>query len=283
MRLFATRVWGNPVGGNIPMATFGSEGHMVRLLAISNPGDRLVFIGTKTERTSPELQGRILSMAEFGRLRLRTLDYFSKDELDPRDFDARGNFKFPHGVPIVRGWAFDPQPFVNDVLKQRLTMLATPGVEELIDSDDIAKIMGLPATAFEPPPNPQFDRMRRINDTLKPTTGPTPSNSSYEAERSAMETSFTYAMRFGTTSICKVGHAMSVSGRLAEINKHIPHEIGIAQWKVELEQKWPDAITAHAMEQKVFELLDPKRTTGERINCTQKELYTAWLKAIVGE
>lgn len=283
MRLFATRVWGNPVAGRIPMATFGTEGHMSRLLAISSPGDRLVFVGTKTERTSPELRGRVLSMAEFGRLRLRTLDYFTRAELDPRDFDARGNFKFPHGVPIVRGWVFNPQPIANDVLKQRLTMLATPGVEELTDPNDIAKILAMPSDYFDPPPNQQFDQMRRINDALKPTTGPTPSNSTYDVERSAMETSWTYAMRFGSTNIWKVGHTTSVTGRLDEINKHIPFEIGVDQWKVELTQKWPDAVTAHAMEQKVFELLDAKRTTGERVNCTQKELGTAWQRAIVGE
>ncbi|TPK49606.1 hypothetical protein FJ492_00475 [Mesorhizobium sp. B2-5-4] len=265
------------------MATFGSEGHMSRLLAISAPGDRLVFVGTKTDRTSQEHQGRILSMAEFGRLRLRTLDYFTKDQLDQRDFDTRGNFKFPFGVPIVRGWVFNPQPLVNELLKQRLTMLATPGVEELTDPDDVDKIMALPSTPFEPPPNLQFDQMRRVNDALKPTTGPIPSTSNYEVERSAMDTSWTYAMRFGNTNISKIGHATSVPGRLAEINKHIPHEIGIAIWKIELQQKWPDAITAHAMEQKVFEILEGKRTTGERINCSQKELMTAWQRAIVGD
>ncbi|MFB9984357.1 hypothetical protein ACFSQQ_16515 [Mesorhizobium kowhaii] len=265
------------------MATFGSQGHMSRLLAISDPGDRLVFVGTKTERTSLELQGRILSMAEFGRLRLRTLDYFTKDQLDLRDFDAQGNFKFPHGVPIVRGWVFNPQPLANDLLKQRLTMLATPGVEELTDPADIAAILALPSSPFEPPPNQQFDRMRRVNDALKPTTGPTPSNSTYEVEKSAMETSWTYAMRFGSTSIWKIGHALSVSGRLGEINRHIPYEIGIPFWKIEFQQKWPDAITAHAMEQKVLEILDAKRTTGERINCSQRELGTAWQRAIVGD
>lgn len=283
MRLFATRVWGNPVGGQIPMATFGSEGHMARLLSISNPGDRLVFVGTRTERTALELQGRILSMAEFGRLRLRTLDYFSEDQLDPRDFDVRGNFKFPHGVPIVRGWVFDPQPLLNETIQQKLTMLATPGVEELTNPDDIAALMALPSTEFEPPPIPQFDRMRRINDALKPTTGPTPSSATYAVEKSAMQASWTYAMRYGTTNIWKIGHTTSLVGRLAEINMHIPHEIDVPLWKVELQQRWDDAITAHAMEQDVFDILNSKRTTGERVNCTQRELTTAWQRAFVGE
>ncbi|TCA18562.1 hypothetical protein E0H68_03765 [Rhizobium leguminosarum bv. viciae] len=283
MRLFATRVWGNPIDGKTPMATFGTEGHMARLLAISSPGDRLVFVGTKTERTPPELQGRILGMAEFGRLRLRTLDYFTKAELDPRDFDARGSFKFPHGVPIVRGWVFTSQAMANDVLNQRLTMLATPGVEELTNPNDIAKILGMPSDYFEPPQNHRFDQMRRINDALKPTTGPIPSNSTYEVEKSAMETSWTYAMRFGTTKIWKVGHTSSVPGRLDEINKHVPFEIGIAKWNITLTQKWPDAVTAHAMEQKLFELLDAKRTTGERVNCTENELLSAWQRAVAGE
>jgi hypothetical protein len=101
--------------------------------------------------------------------------------------------------------------------------------------------------------------------------------------KSAQEVSWTYALRYGDKDIWKVGHATNVVERLKSINQHIPFEIGATQWKVELQQKWPDAITAHAMEQKVFQLLEKKRTTGERIGCTQRELGTAWQQAIMGD
>lgn len=125
--------------------------------------------------------------------------------------------------------------------------------------------------------------MRELNALLNPTTGPTPSDATYEVTKTAQEPSFTYAMRYGTTEIWKVGHAVDVIDRLKAINQHIPIEIGATAWKVELQQKWPDAVTAHAMEQKVFQILEKKRTTGERVWCTQAELGTAWQQAIMGD
>jgi hypothetical protein len=283
MKLFATKVWGSALDGRVPIATFGSSGHVNRLLRLASHGDRLVMVGTKTERTGQENRGRILSMCEFGFQPLRSLDYLKKEELDPRDFDEKGNFKFPFGVPMVRAWAFDGKPLLAEVIKQKLTMLSTPGAEEIIAESDIRAILALPAREVTLPEIPQLASMRRINDLLRPTTGPTPSDATYEVERSAQETSWTYAMRFGTTNIWKVGHTTSVKSREDEVNKHIPFEIGIAKWKAEMTQKWPDAVTAYAMEQKVFELLKARRTTGERVQCSVSELGTAWQQAIMGD
>lgn len=283
MKLFATKVWGTALDQGVPLATFGSNGHVNRLLKLASHGDRLVFVGTKTSRTPPELQGRILSMAEFGFQPVRSLDYFRKEDLDPRDFDEKGNFKFPFGVPIVRGWMFNPQPLVNEAIKQKLTMLSTPGAEEITSPVDIAAILALSNFEVALPPIPQLQKMLAINNLLKPTTGPTPSDATYEVTKTTQETSFTYAMRYGVTDIWKVGHAFNVVDRLKSINQHIPVEIGATAWKVELQQKWPDAVTAHTMEQKVFQILEKKRTTGERINCTQAELGTAWQQAIMGD
>jgi hypothetical protein len=184
---------------------------------------------------------------------------------------------------MVQAWAFDTKPLLSDLIRQKLTMLSTPGAEEIIDPVDIAAILGLPQREVKLPPIPQLESMKRINNLLRPTTGPKPTDANYEVERSAQEQSWTYAMRFGTTNIWKVGHSTSVKGREDEVNKHIPFEIGIEKWKVELQQKWPDAVTAHAMEQKIFDILKTKRTTGERINCTQSELGTAWQQAIMGD
>jgi hypothetical protein len=92
MRLFATRVWGLGFS-RVPFATFGMKGHVDRLLRLASRGDRLVFVGTQTERTDEENCGRILGMGEIGFEPLRTLDFVGRAELDPRDFDAAGNFK----------------------------------------------------------------------------------------------------------------------------------------------------------------------------------------------
>ena len=107
MKLFATRVWGFGFK-RLPLATFGVKGHVDRLLRMAGRGDRLVFVGTQTERTAEEHQGRILGMAEIGFEPLRTLDLVDRGQLDERDFDERGNFKFPYAVATTRVWQFEP-------------------------------------------------------------------------------------------------------------------------------------------------------------------------------
>jgi hypothetical protein len=283
MKMFATRVWGSGIGGRVPLATFGSAGHVSGLLRLASHGDRLVFVGTKTERTAAENRGRILAMAEFGFQPLRSMDYFDRSELDPRDFDEKGEYKFPFGVPLIRAWSFTGKPLLSDVVKQRLTMLATPGAEELRDATDITAVMALPQAETKLLDMPQLANMRRINDLLKPTTGPKPGDASYEVNRTAQEESWTYAMRYGNHNLWKVGHTTNPVERLKAVNQHIPIEIGVKPWTLELQQKWPDAVTAYEMEQKVFEILSAKRTGFERIACSISDLGTAWQQAIMGD
>lgn len=107
MKLFATRVWGMGFE-RIPIATFGMKGHVDRLLRLAQRGDRVVFVGTQTERTDEENRGKILGMAEVGSEPLKTLDLIDRADLDQRDFDASGNFKFPHAVALTRAWRFEP-------------------------------------------------------------------------------------------------------------------------------------------------------------------------------
>lgn len=123
MKLFATRVWGFGFA-RLPLATFGVKGNLGRLLTLAKRGDRLMFVGTQTERTAPEHQGRILGMAEIGFEPLRTLDLVEREALDPRDFDAAGNFKFPHAVATTRVWQFEPAPVLTQLLSRQLTMVA---------------------------------------------------------------------------------------------------------------------------------------------------------------
>lgn len=77
MKIFATRVWGLGFE-RVPIATFGSEGHLTRLLKLAQRGDRLVFVGTMADRPPPPPQGRLLGMAEIDFEPLRTLEIVPK-------------------------------------------------------------------------------------------------------------------------------------------------------------------------------------------------------------
>lgn len=281
MKIFATRVWGLGFE-RIPIATFGSEGHLNRLLKLAQRGDRLVFVGTKTDRTPPALQGRLLGMGEIGFEPLRTLEIVSHAELDERDFDERGNYKFPHAVALTEAWRFVPQPLLTETLSDQLTMLATPGVEEL-DAADVQRVLALTAEQLVLPELPSLARMRRLNEILRPTTGPRPSDAAYSVERSAQNAATTYALRFGKRNNFKIGHAEDVKARLTAINQHVPVEVLNEQWSIYLTQPWKTSVEAYDMEQRVLKRMETKRSGFERLQCTETELSSAWTTALLAD
>jgi hypothetical protein len=63
-------------------------------------------------------------MAEIGFEPLRTLDLVGRADLDERDFDAAGNFKFPHAVALTRAWRFDPPPLLTQAISKQPAMVA---------------------------------------------------------------------------------------------------------------------------------------------------------------
>jgi hypothetical protein len=281
MKIFATRVWGLGFE-RLPIATFGSEGHLNRLLKLAKRGDRLLFVGTKTGRTAPALQGRLLGMAEIGFEPLRTLEIVAHVDLDERDFDERGHYKFPHAVALTEAWRFAPQPLLTDTLSDQLTMLATPGVEELND-EDVRRVLALNLERLVLPELPSLTRMRHLNDVLRPTTGPRPGDATYGAQRSAQNAASTYALRFGKRSIFKIGHAEDVKERLAAVNQHVPIEVLNEQWSIYLTQPWKTSIEAYEMEQRVLKRMDVKRSAFERVQCTETELTSAWTAALLAD
>ena len=282
MKLFATRVWGFGFA-RLPLATFGGKGNLGRLLPLAKRGDRLVFVGTQTERTAPEHQGRILGMAEIGFEPLRTLDLVEREALDPRDFDAAGNFKFPHAVATTRVWQFEPAPVLTQLLSRQLTMVATAGVEEIDDPADVAAVLALNAVEIDLPPLPVLARMRRLNDALRNTTGPRPTDASYNVDRSGTDgEAWAYALQFGSRNVWKIGWADDIDERCAAVNQHIPIELGgLEQWTAKFRQRMKNREAAYKMEQRVLTLLDAKRKGFERVHCAQADLQSVWARAFL--
>ncbi|MBO9127698.1 MULTISPECIES: hypothetical protein [unclassified Rhizobium] len=280
MKLFATRVWGMGFE-RVPIATFGMKGHVDRLLRLAGRGDRVLFVGTQTERTDEVNRGRLLGMAEIGFEPLRTLDLVGRADLDARDFDPAGNFKFPHAVALTRAWRFDPAPKVVETLARQLTMVATSGVQEIEEPSDIAAILSLPTVEIVLPALPGLDAMRRMNDALRNSTGPKPRDAGYVVDQPVEDTAWTYGMRFGNRNVWKIGWSTDVDDRCRDINLHIPIELGLEQWKVMLRQRMASRDAAYAMEQRILELLAGKRKGYERVHCLQSELDSAWQQAFI--
>jgi len=52
-------------------------------------------------------------MAKIGFEPLKTLEIVEHADLDERDFDERGNYKFPNAVAPTEAWRFVPQPLLE--------------------------------------------------------------------------------------------------------------------------------------------------------------------------
>lgn len=108
-----------------------------------------------------------------------------------------------------------------------------------------------------------------------PTTGPRPSQWKGMIVREDGPAS-TYALRFGTSDLWKIGFASNVDDRLAQVNQHVPVELLGDGWRLELRLDWPNQEMAYAMEQEVLLRLFDQRTMFERVSCSRERLESAW-------
>lgn len=114
-----------------------------------------------------------------------------------------------------------------------------------------------------------------------PTRGLPPSSSiSYKVLRTTKGPAWTYAMRFGTRNVWKIGFTQNLKARLIELNKHVPDEVLREKWSVAMSREWPTALRAYECEKLVLSLTAGRRTKGERIQCRPQTIRSAWRTAI---
>jgi len=282
MHVFAKRCYEfDPV--RCPVADFGIDGNRDTLISSWGPGDLLVFVGTQGEPTPVRERGRLLGVVEFAPIPVATEDFVDRSALRAHDLNPDGTFARPKALPILRAWRFDdPRLKLIDVLKEQLTYEATERAV-LLDADDAATALALPKTEIVLPHTEDRPRLLGLAAAFaKPTTGPRPSDWLGEMSRSAAEAAYTYAMRFGSRDLWKIGHAQDLAARLQDINKHVPHEILGEKWNLVMQQKWHSSLGAYEMEQRVLAGLQTHRTEGERVLCPEIVVCAAW-KSSLGE
>jgi hypothetical protein len=281
-KVFATRVWGfNPAVW--PMVTFNKEGIRDNLLRRSDPGDYIVFVGTQDEPTAEEDRGRLLGIALLSRIPKRLLEVVAYEDLPPYELDADGNPRHATGILMARAWMIRGRPFLIDVIPQ-LPYEATPSAH-LLDPDEADAILGLQFDEVRLPDIAAITQQRNMLDGLMPagpTRGPKPTNWSRVVSHDASVAGWVYVMRFGSTNIWKIGHAVDVADRLADVNKHVPSELLGYGWKCILRQRYPTQEQAWEVEQRTLRALDKFRTIGERVRCDENTITDAWTSAFVG-
>lgn len=281
MKIFATRVWGfDPA--TWPLITFGLEGNRDRLLQNSEIGDYILFVGTQNEPTEESDRGRLLGISHIGRVPVDSLSVLAPSAIGTHDYDERGNFRWPKALVMTRAWKFKSKPLLREVLAEQLPYNATTQAVLLNEADTNA-IMNLEAEEVPIPLSESIENLRTLEIALergRPTRGVIPVAWSQEIIRTFGSPSVTYLMRYGNTDCWKIGHTKNVKERLAEINRHVPHELTGVKWTLTRTQQWPDEEGAYKMEQKLFNLVTIYRTEGERVRCSEKILHDAWIKSI---
>ncbi len=276
MRIFIIRASGfNPEYW--PAIAFRLESDRDKLLKESSPGDRIAFVGTLRKPTPASMRGRLLGMAEIGRIPVDYADIVGEPVSDATDYYISGQHHGQKAIPMVRAWSFTRPPMLLDVLEQQLPYHATSQAVALSQSDAVA-VLKLDAVQVTMPDSVSIHKalLHRCLGVGKPTTGPKPISWIREASRDSGRESFTYVFRFGCTNVWKIGHAINVTDRLKQVNCHIPSEVVPSRWREHLRHRWDSEIAAYEMEQRVLNTLTPHRTEGERVKCMEPQLRSAW-------
>lgn len=282
-RIFASRFWGfNP--HTHPVVTFGKAGDRDRLLRLSSPGDLMLFVGTQAHPTPVAERGRLLGLAEFGHFPVEAIDLIDPAALRLDEMPG-GQYRWPKGLPMVRAWRFDRhRPSVTEALGKQLPMYATVGAVRLTPEQCLA-VLSLPRSPAPLCPSPLLEQQAWAHGAARrggKTTGPRPTSWTANVTHDLTTTAHTYVMQFGKHPVWKIGWAKDVAARCAELNTHIPGEIVADQWRPRYGHRWASGDDAYRMEQRLLSFLEGRRTEGERINCDEKEIITAWSRALSG-
>lgn len=269
-QIFATRAHGFDAI-RWPIISFGEDGNRHNLIRRSNPGDLIAIVGTQTLPTQPADQGRLLGLAEFGRSEIAT-----QDVLEPGYFEETGN-QWPYSLPILRAWYFPDRPYLTDIFNEQLPYGATPRAVRL-NPKQTAAVLAIPRGNEIQPNHPIIQRARNLANALP--RGPRPANWIAEVTHNADVEAYTYVLRFGRRDIWKIGYSQNTARRLNEVNQHVPVEALNEQWAIAYEHKWPTSDAAFEMEQRVLNRLRASHTFGERVNCSEAALQTAWSLSI---
>ena len=238
----------------LPVITFSQRGSRDSLLKSAQPGEVIVYVATKGQETEEEERGRVLGAAEIGRKAVKTEEVADISQLPERSFE-NGKFRWPEAIPMLRAWRFDPAPLANEVFANKnLPHNAQTQAVKLSEQDEAA-IWEMNWIEVELPQTDERERQQRLADAFNPgptKPGPVASAGSHEVTVTDKDKVWTYAARFGSSSIWKIGQTSDQETRLHELNAHIPVEYLEEQWSISRHHKWTSVERAQEMEQRVL-------------------------------
>jgi hypothetical protein len=267
---------------HLPIITFSQAGNRDALLRAAQPGEVIVFVGTRGKETAEQYRGMVIGAAEIGNKSVKTADVADLSSA-PADHFEKGLYRWPEAIPMLRAWRFDPPRPAREILVDGLDPGAQVRAVPLSPQDEAA-VRALNWVDVELPETEERQRQRQLDRALaarQSRPGPVVEAGSHTVQRTAPDRAWTYAMRFGKSSIWKIGRTSDLDSRLMEVNAHVPVELLDQQWVSARTHEWMTSAEAQAMEQRVLRRLTQNRTQGERVRCSEEELDRAWIDALV--
>jgi hypothetical protein len=266
----------------VPAITFSSATYRDNLLADSQPGDRIVFVATKTEETLENERGRLLGMAEIGRRAVDTRSFVVVWPLPPEMMDG-DRIRYPSAIPMTRAWRFIGKPLLTVVFERQLPRSATQGAIPVKEADQRATL-ALSTVEVGLPDSAALAREREILENqrdLLPNRGPKPTHGRRDFEVPKREFGNVYVLRFGDRDVWKVGSSHDPAGRAASFNTNIPSVVTGESWSLYMTQRTGSPDQAHELEHRLKEALANLSIGGEMFACNLRELQRAWNTVIV--
>lgn len=212
-----TKTWGfsTPCG---PLQ-FSLQGWRERARKLLQPGDLVVIVGTVGDETLEDERGRILGLMEPSTVIVSSLDYDLAR--GPRDFDERGNYRWPFGLELYQAWRFDePRQRISDISSRRFSMDSAQGIVPLLP-DEAEMILRLPRQPVALRRSVRATARVEGTEAARRKGAPPPSTTRSGVMHMRRAPAFTYAMAIEGASIpaFKIGWAFDQKQREQHFNQ----------------------------------------------------------------
>lgn len=284
-KYFLTKVWGfSPE--TYPILGFNSEGARSKYLGESEPGDWLLLAGTKSFPTHPDQQGRLLGKVQLGidQVDVESILKSINTPIPDDHYNEKGKYKWPFGLPMIKGEHFVDTPDLADIFGSYLTGMQWASyaldIVEKLGSDVLEKIEKLRIKGADIAEVPIIVKQRERHDALvynRSKTGPGPSDSrsgSIIDNQNGSVYLFQLLLRGEPQKVFKVGYSSKVEERIESLNNGLVTNVTGYSWKFILEQKFPSSKQAYDYEQLIHSRLFQYRVKNEQ------EIYNIELKTI---
>jgi len=295
-KYFLTKTWGfSPL--TYPVSPFSTLGAMTTYLHESETEDWVLIVGTTNDATDEHERGKLLGKVRLGQHVVDTEAILNQigTEIEPKEYDLEGRYKWPYGLPMLEAYKFDDTPLAKDIFGSGLPGLVWAisarllSKEEGLPDDITSTLDALPCTKVDIHEIPEFRNIEFLQLMLSANNQNSPSGPPPSGDRagsvSKLGKPVVYLLELDGVpqkKIHKIGYTNDIERRLKELNKGLIHGVTGLTWKTVECQPQISGVAAYTCEQLVHSQLTQWRVPGEReiYEITRKNIVDIYHKVI---